>query len=71
MQTNSGNQIPNLMLCSKLNKNVYWCLNELNNLWINTLIPGYNKEPSEKFMNGEIVTLDLDEGIIFKGIPNN
>ena len=28
-------------------------------------------DATEKFKNGEIITLDLDEGIIFKGIPNN
>ena len=29
------------------------------------------EKASDKFSNGEIVTLDLDEGIIFKGIPNS
>ena len=29
------------------------------------------KEACEKFKNGEIVTLDLDKGIIFKGIPSD
>ena len=28
------------------------------------------KDACTKFNNGEIVTLDLREGIIFKGIPN-
>ena len=29
------------------------------------------KGACDKFKNGEIVTLDLDKGIIFKGIPSD
>ena len=29
------------------------------------------KRACEKFKNGEIVTLDLNKGIIFKGIPSD
>ena len=57
---------------------IYGIIEEENNLSNNrekynmsTPVISGVKEACEKFKNGEIVTLDLDKGIIFKGIPSD